>query len=401
MTQHFQINIETPKAITIPQERDLIRQALAQNPGSLMLKRRLAMMLFITDEFDEAIDLFTQTSALDPDAVDYVMLAECFLSRETDADAVRAGEAARRAFDLTPLAVGRAQALAILGKVQTRLGEWAAARATFTQALAEDPANSDAYKRLIALHVQANQPAEILTLGERLMAQGVGHSRLLVSRTLALAQLGDVAAAHASVGLDHFHYHDIINAPPGWDDLASFNAGLAAELLRHPALRFDRYGTASSKTWRIDEPGTGNSPYVDALQKHIAAQVDGFVGSVSGHDHPWVRARPDRGIFHNWCVITDGEGFEEWHVHQNGWLSGVYYVAVPDRITGGDDLGGCLTFGLPADLVGEQVAAAYGTKVERPEPGLLMMFPSHTYHRTFAHGTPERRICFAFDIWPG
>ena len=24
----------------------------------------------------------------------------------------------------------------------------------------------------------------------------------------------------------------------------------------------------------------------------------------------------------SWCVITDSDGFENWHVHQFGWLSG-------------------------------------------------------------------------------
>jgi hypothetical protein len=43
MTQHFQISIQAPNSITIPQERDLIRPALAQNPESLIRERRLAV----------------------------------------------------------------------------------------------------------------------------------------------------------------------------------------------------------------------------------------------------------------------------------------------------------------------------------------------------------------------
>jgi hypothetical protein len=29
-----------------------------------------------------------------------------------------------------------------------------------------------------------------------------------------------------------------------------------------------------------------------------------------------------------------------------------------------------------------------------------MLFPSHAYHRTFAHESTERRICVAFDVRP-
>jgi hypothetical protein len=98
--------------------------------------------------------------------------------------------------------------------------------------------------------------------------------------------------------------------------------------------------------------------------------------------------------------MTDAEGFELWHVHQFGWISGVYYVDIPEAVTEGDDKGGCIAFGLPDDMVGEEAAAAFGEILVRPTPGLLMLFPSHTYHRTFAHGADERRICLAFDIQP-
>jgi hypothetical protein len=171
--------------------------------------------------------------------------------------------------------------------------------------------------------------------------------------------------------------------------------------MKHPSLRYDRYGTASTNTWRIDEPAAGGSDLVLLLQQSIVTAVNDYVGRLADQHHPWVKARPENGILHNWCVITDGDGYEEWHVHQNGWLSGVYYIAVPDRIVTGADTAGCIAFGLPDDLVGSDAAAAFGTRIERPASGTLLMFPSHCYHRTFAHGDHGRRICLAFDIWPG
>jgi hypothetical protein len=73
---------------------------------------------------------------------------------------------------------------------------------------------------------------------------------------------------------------------------------------------------------------------------------------------------------------------------------------VPESIAHGESEAGCIALGLPADLVGEYAAAAYGTGVVRPQSGLLLMFPSHTYHRTFPHGERDRRICVAFDLKP-
>lgn len=401
----FRVSIEPPKAITTRQECELIRSALARNPGSRALQQRLASTLVVTDQYDEAIELLARFCVSGADANSLTLLANALLSRETEAQTRSAGEAALQAADAATHAVSRAHALATLGKVQMRLGELNAARRTLTRALEENPHDRNAYKRLVALLLSSDEPGAVLALAKRLLNVGVTHSRLLASRTLAFAKLNDVPAAIEADGLDRFHDRTLLSPPEGWSNAHDFNRALTQELLDHPALRYDRYGTASTKTWRIDEPGTGRSPQLAALQRWIATQVEAFVSRMTGAPlprdaHPWLRARPNKGMLHNWCVITDGPGFEEWHVHQNGWLSGVYYVAVPERIRSGQDESGCLCFGLPEQLVGEQAAAAFGRHWVRPEAGMLMLFPSHAYHRTFPHGVTDRRICLAFDIWP-
>src|SRR5690606_12941885 len=143
----------------------------------------------------------------------------------------------------------------------------------------------------------------------------------------------------------------------------------------------DRYGTASSKTWRVDEPAFASSLAIPALQVLIRQAVLDHVARLDMHDSIWTRGRPTGGILHNWCVLTDADGFEEWHVHQSGWMSGVYYVDVPPALASHNGREGCIAFGLPELLVGEDNARAYGETLVRPEPGLLMLFPSHAYHR--------------------
>ncbi len=136
------------------------------------------------------------------------------------------------------------------------------------------------------------------------------------------------------------------------------------------------------------------------LLDRIAEAIADHIARVGDSDHPWMAARPGDATLRAWCVITDSDGFENWHVHQFGWLSGAYYVRVPESIAHGESEAGCVALGLPEDLVGEDAAAAYGIGVVRPQSGLLLMFPSHTYHRTFPHGERDRRICVAFDLKP-
>jgi uncharacterized protein (TIGR02466 family) len=101
-----------------------------------------------------------------------------------------------------------------------------------------------------------------------------------------------------------------------------------------------------------------------------------------------------------WSVITDSDGFEDWHVHQFGWMSGVYYVQIPQPISAGNSEGGCLKFGIPEDLAGAAVAASFGRRLVRPFSGMMLTFPSHSYHRTLAHAVDQKRICIAFDVRP-
>jgi len=188
--------------------------------------------------------------------------------------------------------------------------------------------------------------------------------------------------------------------PPGWESREAFNAALAAELLAHPGLHLERYGSASYRTWRIDTVISDAAPLARQLFTQIAAVAQSHVAAISAIDHAMIRTRPPALTLHSWCLITDEDGFETWHVHQLGWMSGVYYVAVPDAVTAAEDERGHIAFGLPEELVGERTARDFGIQLVRPEPGLMVLFPSHIYHRTFPHYADGRRICIAFDFWP-
>lgn len=410
MLQRTRIDLEVAKQLTLPQELALVRAAYARHQG-LVLRGRLATLLLVCDAFDELVTLLSPHDDLT--FLEEMLLAQACLARETADDAKHARIVANRALASATSDAQRAAALAICGKAETRLGKDDAARATLTHALRYDPHEKDACKRLAALDLAANDPAAVLTMVDDLTAQGAAHARLFAARALALAQAGTIDAARSAAGLDDLADMTVLTPPPGWDDIHAFNAALAEELLAHPGLRYERYGTASALTWRIDCPAKREAPLVHLLLAQIAGAIDTHLQRIAVLDHPWARARPASAMLRSWCVITESDGFETWHVHQFGWLSGVYYVRVPDSIAqggrrdgeGGDGTdgaghGGCLAFGMPEDLVGDDAAAAFGTRIVRPHDGLMLAFPSHTYHRTFPHGLREKRICVAFDLRP-
>jgi tetratricopeptide (TPR) repeat protein len=398
-TSSIAMNIlwEPEKALTAKQELDLSRAAYARS-GSPKLRRSLAELLLQEEMFDDIIDLLEPVDDLTFNEAAFLCLG--YLSRETEADNLQALELAGSIFDTAGDPQQKAFALAHRGKAEVRLGLVDRARDSFEEALRIDPTNKDACKRLAALHLQSGQPAAALDMADRLLAKGADHARLFSAKALAEVRSGDLESARATAGMDTLFQSRMLSPPEGWDSLEAFNAALAEELLNHPCIRFGRYGSASELTWRVEAPLRRDTPNIRTLLSMIDASIREIADSLQSTDHPWVKAVPKDAFLRAWCVITESDGFESWHVHQFGWLSGVYYIRVPDSISKGSDNGGCLAFGLPEDLAGAEGSARFGEKLVRPQEGLMLAFPSHSYHRTYPHGSGEKRICFAFDLRP-
>lgn len=397
MSNSINIELEAVRLLTAQEELALIQAAYDRSPSTAM-RLRLASLLALDDEPTAVTCLLSDQSDLS--MIEEILLTQAWLARESAEGDKSALAAADRALTLCEAADERAASLALRAKAEMRLGKLHVARDTLTEALALDPHNKDACKRLAALELKAGNTNSVLAMYDKLAAQGVGHSRLFAAKALAHARRHECESAIAIMGTNDFFRAAKLAPPPGWDSIEDFNAALGEELVAHPALRYERYGTASELTWRIDAPLSRAAPLVRVLLDNIVLAISEHVAQVHGTSHPWAEAQPDDALLRAWCVITESQGFENWHVHQFGWLSGAYYVRVPDSIASGETEAGCIALGLPEDLAGEEAAAAYGMRVVRPKDGLLLTFPSHTYHRTFPHGVRERRICIAFDLKP-
>lgn len=392
-----QIETEGEKRLTVGQELDLLRAAHAKTPNP-DIRGQLVRMLMLDDQFEEVIKLLEHV--IERGYSDEALLSLAYLARENSINDSLALDAANRSLYLSENDQQRAAALAARGKCEKRLGQVETAKSTLHHALQLDPHNKDACKRLAAIMLEEGQLPDMIQWSEGMLLQGVDHARLFGARVLAYAKAGDMEKAREAEGFDKLHHSEQLEPPVGWDSIQAFNAALAKELVDHPGMRYERYGSASELTWRIENPARADTPLFKALIAQIIKTLGSHVSDLQGSEHLWVAACPEKAFLRNWCVITESKGFETWHVHQFGWLSGVYYVQIPDTIANGTDRSGCLAFGLPEDLVGEEASARFGQHLVRPQSGMVLTFPSHTYHRTYAHGTGEKRICVAFDLRP-
>jgi hypothetical protein len=79
-------------------------------------------------------------------------------------------------------------------------------------------------------------------------------------------------------------------------------------------------------------------------------------------------------------------------VHPEGWISSAFYVRVPGDL---QETEGWLTFGEPGPATAPPLPPEHLVK---PEPGLLVLFPSYMWHGTVPFQSAEKRLSCAFDI---
>lgn len=376
----------------------LLRQAVLTRTDAAGARRRLAALLYERDQFDAAAEALAWPGGT-ADAEDALLQAQILLARCGTGDAEQAihaaGLAARRTDN--PALKGQAQLAEARALLQLRRDD--AGVALLRQILGIDPAQLGAFRTLSDYLLRRGDAKSALELITELRAAGQTHARLLGAESVALAQSGAIAESRNLSGIDRFVATSTLEPPAGWESPEAFRTALQGEAEADPDLRHGRHGTASRDTWRVDHPHRAAAPAFAALHQAITAAVFSYLASLPTDGHPWLAARPSGLVMRSWCVMTGAGGFEEWHNHPAAWMSGGYYAAVPDQGFG-DNKAGSLIFGMPALLAGDAAATAFGEKVGPTRPGMLALFPSHAYHRTYPHGQAGRRICMAFDLCP-
>jgi hypothetical protein len=113
-------------------------------------------------------------------------------------------------------------------------------------------------------------------------------------------------------------------------------------------------------------------------------------------DCDFIRLMPERLSLSGWVVRLQKGGYQDEHIHPGGWLSGVFYVQVPEFR---DEEEGAIEFGLwgyDYPILDKN----YPRERYPPKNGNIVLFPSSLFHRTIPFYSDEERMCVAFDIVP-
>ena len=334
----------------------IYERLLEEQPEDPDLHVNLADALAQAERPDEAIEHYQEALARNPGEADgHYGLGNALTTCGRLDEAVTAYQMALR------IQPNRTDALAALGLVQARSSDRDGAEASFAAALAVNPRDVRSYaNRGLALEADGRPGADGL----------FDYDRLFLTRELAV--------------------------PDGWPDRAAYHADLRDAILGREDLIFEREATTTMGGAQTGNLFIDPALAVAALQERILAFSDDYRRDViAGSQNPFLDQAPAAFRMIGQAVVLDQGGFQRPHVHPTGFLSGVYYVQMPDPEPD-DPHAGWFRLGRGLDPDAEPVTQ----RLVQPKEGLIVMFPSYFWHATVPFRGSRQRICVAFDLLP-
>ena len=221
--------------------------------------------------------------------------------------------------------------------------------------------------------------------------------RALALKSAALSEVGDRDGERRLADLEGLVEQATIEPPSSYETLASFNRELAHLVTHHPSLRGDKTTVNGRDTGDLfGEEG----PAITALRTFVGRRARAYLDRLAElRDHPLGAHRPARYHLKAWGVRMWRQGYQVPHFHQNAWLSGVYYVQLPEVVSdGGEAHQGWIEFGRGTDDL--YVSSSPTIRLIKPRVGELLIFPSYLWHRTVPFESDQERISIAFDLIP-
>ncbi len=369
-----------------------LEQGVKQWPGSIPLHSALARVRWMRGEGDQATALAEAEIANRPKDISF---------RLAIADALHRGKLHQRALqvlaDALQVAPESGALLTAFGMVLDELDRPSDGLKALRHAAERMPGDRAAQRNLLSTLIRAGQPEEALRIARALREQDPDEQYLIACEALALRVLGD-PAYETLYDYERYVRTYEIEPPRGFFTLQNFNAALADVLRRqhrlsaHPFDQHLRKGTQTARSLLAlqEQP-------IAAFLRGVDKAVRDYISRLPAEqDDAMGRRRRERYRYSGlWSVRLTHEGYQPNHVHDRGWISSAYYVAVTPNEKPRDPHAGWLKLGEPSRPVGK----CGPEKFIEPREGLLVLFPSYMWHGTVPFEGAER-LSAAFDVTP-
>lgn len=274
-----------------------------------------------------------------------------------------------------------------------KLGRTAEALAHAEHAARISPRETVTQTTLIEALLAAGQPERAARIADDLRRQSPLDQHAIARQATAWRMLGDPRYRQL-YNYGAFVSRSMLDVPEGWPDLESYISELAPALKavhafrEHPFNQSLRHGSQAADL--LQQP----HPAIRALPQALDGPIRRRLALLGRGDDP-VRSRNAGNYAFKgmWSVQLHPNGYHVDHVHPQGWLSSACYVETVKE----NGREGWIKFGQPGIPTSPAMDAEH---YERPEPGLLVLFPSYMWHGTVPFSGDQTRLTFAFDLVP-
>ncbi|CAJ0888710.1 hypothetical protein AMST5_03900 [freshwater sediment metagenome] len=378
---------------------DLARKAVTLQPSLLSTQEALGSLLLAACEYDEAIQVLSRAVVTLPTAPTlHLMLADAYFQKGESA-------LAWSALQRSPISPGECSRLSIerltLGlRILECLNAFDDAAKIATNLLQFDPVNEHALRYLANYSRSKGNLESVLDICQAALAHQTGNTSAYYELALTFALMGRRDEAQEMMNLNQFINVLDLENPCSYRDAFAFESALAAEIASDETLKSDPPGTSTQGGFHTDLylPHSEEQTSLCDLICLIQSQVECFAAELKGPpESPFVKRRPEQARLNAWAVVHPSHGRQTSHIHPQGWLSGVYYVSAPKGSIQGARPGSLVLGPVDEEL---NFDPPWGVREINPAPGRLVLFPSYIPHATIPSGSPEPRICVAFDVIP-
>ena len=141
-----------------------------------------------------------------------------------------------------------------------------------------------------------------------------------------------------------------------------------------------------------------NEPFVTHLRESIEKQIKEYRLKFRDSSQGFLKQWPEKYKLFGWMVSITTGGNLDAHNHKEGWLSGSFYLSLPERSGASGDAGKiAFSYKGPRYPASDKVTQKKVIDIRERD---ICMFPSSLFHETIPFEGDEERISFAFDVIP-
>ncbi|MDH3670777.1 MAG: tetratricopeptide repeat protein [Gammaproteobacteria bacterium] len=374
---------------------EIYRQTIERDPNYVDAYINLGSVLHELGKSDEAVTSYQRALELDSNRADaHYNLGIVLQEKDELAGAVAAYQ---QVLDLDPKHV---EARINLGYAWQKLGKLDEAITAYERAIDIEPHHAQTHVNLGDALLERGEPEAAVALCDKYLAQHFGNTAVLGFKAAALGELGNRESVDHLLDFDRFIQPVRLETPAGYASVADFNAALAHHVRSHPTLVSAPASHATRLGKHSGELLDQSKGPIAVLEEIIRSSVKTYMRKLSTDlEHPFTDSRPKNFALTAWGIVLGSKGYQLPHIHPSAWLSGVYYVQVPEVFAeAGNAQAGWIEFGRPP--IHFHCKADARVKLFQPEEGLMLLFPSYFYHGTVPFNYDAQRISIAFDILP-